>query len=259
MMNANNGGDFSTLARKIKSGIDRNTGDSISSLRKTKGGGLLIKVRGDQAVVDIVKVETVKAAGSDVTVRQLQQRTLIEIRDIDAWSDREDIISSISSERTIHRDAIKVISLRTLYCGTQSTLVLLSTDKAREILKNARLRVGVVSYRVRVVEKRRTRCFRCVAFAHESKGCKGVDWSRCCRRCGQNLHFAKDCVTDAFDAATFAKVLQGKLASNVEEKENVMSNGCGSFPTNKHEQKQGGSGASVMHTEGARGRHIVHK
>jgi len=88
--------DFSALALKIKSRIS--VGNNITGMRMTKKGSLLLEVRGDQDALDSVRSEVTRAAGTGANVRQLQQRTMLEIRDIDTWSDRGDIVDSIVNE-----------------------------------------------------------------------------------------------------------------------------------------------------------------
>lgn len=175
-------------------------------IRKTRNGGLVIEVRGDQATVNIVKEETSRAAGSDVAIRMLQQRTMVEIRDIDAWSDRGDVKDSIHHETSIPEDSI--VSLRTAFGGSQTVLVLIPMANAKATTAGDRIKISVVNCRVRLIEKKRTRCYRCLAFDRKANECKGVDRTKCCRRCGDVRYFAKDCKKDALEAASFGKILR---------------------------------------------------
>jgi len=146
-------------------------------MRKTKNGGLLLEVRGDQAVVDTVRSEISRAVGDEVNIRQFQQRTLVEIRDIDLWSDRVDVTESIVRETSLQSDMVNVISLRSTYGRSQTALVLLPTTKANDILASGRLKISVVYCRVRLADKGKGRCFKCLAFNHEANVCKGTDRS----------------------------------------------------------------------------------
>lgn len=94
--------DFSAVTNRIKSRVNQKTvGKSIIGMRKTSKGKLLLEVRGDSMAVDTVKAEIARAAGEDVYVRLLQQRSLIEIRDIDLWSERTDVVESLCRETNI--------------------------------------------------------------------------------------------------------------------------------------------------------------
>jgi len=166
--------DFPALAKKIKTGMDKKTvGDNITGIRKTRNGGLLIEVRGDQATVDIVKEEASRAAGGDAAIRVVQQRTMVEIRDIDAWSDRGDVKDSIHHETSIPEDSIKIVSLRTAFGGSQTALVLLPTANAKAIIADGRIKISVVNCRVRLVEKKRTRCYRCLGIRPRGQRMQG--------------------------------------------------------------------------------------
>lgn len=56
MINIDNQDDFPALAKRVKSGVNRDTvGDATTSMSKTKNGGLLLEIRGDQTVVDTVR------------------------------------------------------------------------------------------------------------------------------------------------------------------------------------------------------------
>lgn len=75
-----------------------------------------------------------ESAGQDVNVRLLGQKTMIEIRDIDAWTDKEDISDCIARETPIAKENINIVNLRASYGGTQTALVLLPTRQARDVV-----------------------------------------------------------------------------------------------------------------------------
>lgn len=79
--------DFPALAKRIKDGMDGKTiGNGKTSMKKAKNGGILMEVRGDEAAVEAIRSEVAKSAAQDVSVRLLGQKTMLEIRDIDAWT-----------------------------------------------------------------------------------------------------------------------------------------------------------------------------
>lgn len=209
MVNIDNQADFPALAKRVKEAVNGDTiGDAITGMRKTRGGALLLEIRGDHTVADTVKLEVARAAGGDADVRVLQQKCLVEVRDIDAWSDRSDISDSISKATGLPKDNVQVVGLRTMWDRSQTALTLLPLKDARGLIDKGRVKIGLVSCRVRLAEKKGRRCFRCLAFDHESKDCKGTDRSKCCRRCGGTGHYARECNTDADAAAAFGKTLR---------------------------------------------------
>jgi len=83
--------------------------------------------------------------------------------------------------------------MRTHFGGAQSAVVLAPASLVRDLLAAARIKIGMVSCRVRIPVRRVTRCYRCLSFGHLSKECKGPDRTTCCRRCGEDGHKAISC------------------------------------------------------------------
>ncbi|CAI6361113.1 unnamed protein product [Macrosiphum euphorbiae] len=133
---------------------------------------------------------------------------MLEIRDIDAWTDKEDIAVCIARETPIAKENINIVNLRASYGGTQTALVLLPTRQARDVVEKGRLKISVVSCRVRQAERRIARCFKCLAHGHDTKTCQGTDRGKNCRRCGTIGHLAKDCKAEAAEAAAFKSILE---------------------------------------------------
>jgi len=154
MVDAANSNDYPALVKRIKDGMDGNiVGNNITGMKQAKNGGLLLEVRGDVAAVEALSAEVAKSAGQDASVRLLQQKTMLEIRDIDAWTSKEDIADSIERKTAVAKSNIYVVSLRASYGGTQTALVLLPTSQARVIVDKVRLKISVVSCRVRLAER----------------------------------------------------------------------------------------------------------
>ncbi|KAL4082651.1 hypothetical protein QTP88_029712 [Uroleucon formosanum] len=115
--------DFPALATKIRGGVDRRViGDSITGMRQAKSGGLLIEVRGDQVQFEAVRAEISRSAGSEVEVRALQQRVMVEVRDLDQWSTVTEVAEATASATGTPTEQLRVFSLRKRYGGSQSVL-----------------------------------------------------------------------------------------------------------------------------------------
>lgn len=79
--------DFPSLVKKNRGGANREAlGNHVVGMRQAKAGGLLITVRGNSSQVEAVRVEITKTIGDGVGVRSLEQRSLIEIKDLDEWT-----------------------------------------------------------------------------------------------------------------------------------------------------------------------------
>jgi len=177
--------EFPELAKKIRGGVNSEIiGNSVVSMRQAKSGSLLIEVRGDQTQVEAVRAEVARSAGSEVEVRALQQRALVEICDLDQWTTPDEIVAAMSTAAdAVGRDVIKVVSLRKRFGGSQTALVSISLGASRGLINSGRLLVGMVCCRDRMADPK-VRCFRCLSW-HMAKDCGGPDRTNCCRRCGE--------------------------------------------------------------------------
>jgi len=126
------------LARKIRSGVNKDIiGGHVTGMRKTRTGGLLIEVREDQAQVETVRAEVARSVGTDIGVRSLLRRDLIEIRDLDEWATKEEVVEALAAFSEDNGEAsLKVVSLRKQYGGVQAALVLSLLEISRKVLKD---------------------------------------------------------------------------------------------------------------------------
>ncbi|XP_054085772.1 uncharacterized protein LOC128921646 [Zeugodacus cucurbitae] len=184
---------YAEILRKIKSESTLSGfGNIVTKIRKTQSGEMLLQLSG--AVMPTDSQENMrKCLGDQANVKLLTQETLLECKDLDEVTNKEEVLYALqrqlgNSELTIA--AIK--SLRKSYGDTQTALIKLPVEAARQLLLNKKLKVGWVNCRIREYRQPQ-RCFKCLDFGHTSKACKNEDRSRLCRRCGEGEHQAKDC------------------------------------------------------------------
>jgi hypothetical protein len=202
--------DFPALAKKIRNDIKSEViGDHVVGMRQTKSGGLLFELRGDQEQLDLVRAEISRSAGPGITLRELRQEKLLEIRDLDEWSTKKDVEEAIARESQA-TSGVRVLSIRKKYGGQQIALVSAPIEALEPILKTGRLRVGMISCRARLTEQK-ARCFKCLCLGHIAKVCQGPDRSSCCWRCGQLGHRAAGCTATAEQAAVFSKEIASEV------------------------------------------------
>lgn len=172
--------EFPALAKTLHSApIISAEENKIVAMRKTKSGDMLVEVDGDAATVSAVKGEIARVAGERAIVRELSRSSVVEIRDVDSWSDKNDLLQALVVETGITDDDLKVISFRKGYGGTRVAAVLLPLPVTYKLVEKGKVRVGLVNCRVRLGEKR-TRCFKCLAMGHLSRDCTGPSRVKCC-------------------------------------------------------------------------------
>lgn len=111
--------EFPALVRKIRGRVSRDIiGNHVVGLRQAKSGGLLIEVRGDTDQIETVRAEVSRSTCTEVHVRTIQQRAMLEIRDIDEWTSKEKVVDAVATSSGTGRDAVKVLNLRRQVGGT---------------------------------------------------------------------------------------------------------------------------------------------
>jgi len=172
--------EFPVLVQKLQKEANQDIiGNSVVGMRQAKNGDLLIQIRGDANQVDAVRQEVTRSAGTDIEVRALQNRLMVEVRDLNEWTTREEIQESVSSIGRCEQAMVNVISLRKQYDGVQVALVLAPQDTVRWLSELGHVKVGMVYCCIRECDKR-IRCYKCLAYGHDSKICRSTDQSKCC-------------------------------------------------------------------------------
>jgi len=126
------------------------------------------------------------------------------VRDLDQWTSSAEVLDAVVDVTSIGKEDVRVVSIRKKFRGTQMALVSIPLSEAKKMTESGRLRVGMVSCRVRPADPK-VRCFRCLRFGHMSKSSKGPDRTDCCRRCGEAGHRAAGCSAAASVAIAFDK------------------------------------------------------
>jgi len=194
---------FPELLKTIRANVNpAATGDRISKIRETRNGDLLVEVNGGPESADVVRTELEKSLGPGGSVRTLEQRILIELRDLDGVTTNEDITEALSRDFDVRVEDVKIFNIRKSYGGSQAATLLVPSGIASRLLERGRMRVGLVYCRAREGSST-ARCFRCFATGHVARDCRGIDRSSDCRRCGRTGHFAKGCDASREDAMAF--------------------------------------------------------
>jgi len=197
-------------AKKIRSENNAEViGDHVIGIRKTKNGGLLIELREDPIIVEKVRAELARTAGEGIRVKTLQKKEVINISDLDEWSDKPEIIEAVSKATGVHHSQISIHNLWRQYGRAQTAAVLVPQSVARALLVTGRLKIGMINCRLRLGE-RRTRCYQCLCFDHVAEACLGPDRKNSCWRCGTGSHKANMCTASEKEVNSFNKLIISK-------------------------------------------------
>lgn len=181
-------GDLKTKAKPEDSGT------VVKSIRRTQNGDVLLELGkpGDKAGF----AASLKAAlGDKGTVRSLDPKTSVEIRDLDGLSSETEVAEAIRKALPELKEggaAPKIWLTKPNRSEQRTAVVQLGEKAANKLLSLQHLRVGWVSCRIR----RRVevpRCFRCLGYGHSSRNCGGPDRGKNCLRCGGVGHERKGC------------------------------------------------------------------
>lgn len=188
---------YADILRQVKSDPTLNAlGENVKSIRKTEKGELLLQLnKPAHQNTSEFKKSVEDALGSTAEVRALSQEVLLEIKDIDEVTTKEDVYEAIRRESEIFKivQQSAVRTLRRAYGGTQTATIGLSATLANKLLEIGKIRIGWVFCRVREKIAPR-RCYKCLNFGHTAGRCKGQnDYSGRCLRCGEDGHKIKTC------------------------------------------------------------------
>jgi len=103
-----------------------------------------------------------------VTVSALSQRSVVELRLVDSWSDRDEVTQALAVVSGLPREDILIISLRRDFGGSP----VLPAVAAHKLVEKGRARIGLVNCRVRPAQTR-TRCFRCLSWDMSPRTARG--------------------------------------------------------------------------------------
>ncbi|XP_046661608.1 uncharacterized protein LOC124354883 [Homalodisca vitripennis] len=191
------GRSFADVLGQIKTQAKpEETETTIKSIRRTQNGDVLLEL-GKSRDKDGFAASLKTALGDKGSIRTLQPRCSVEIRDLDALSTEDEVIKALKKalpELPGEAGGLKVWLTKPNRSQQRMAIAELGEKHANKLLSLQHLRVGWVSCRLkqRVIVQR---CYRCLAFGHSSRTCRGPDRSFNCLRCGDQGHKKKDCTS----------------------------------------------------------------
>lgn len=83
---------------------------------------MLIEINGDTSAVEAIKEKVIKAVSKSTSIRTLALNGSMEVREIDSWTDMNDILQALTSFSNVKPEEIKVINIRKTYGESLGTI-----------------------------------------------------------------------------------------------------------------------------------------
>lgn len=187
------GKTYAEVLREIRTKVNpADTETVVRAIRRTRSGEVLVELgrqTGDKAAFGN---NLRSSLGGAASVRTLEPKETVEIRDLDDLTTAEEVTAAVISATGGKAENLVVSLTNSNNRAQRMAIVTLSTREARILLTAQHIKVGWVSCRVRE-RVQVPRCFRCLNYGHHANTCKGPDRSRLCFKCMKGDHKAKQC------------------------------------------------------------------
>lgn len=191
-------GENSTYANTLKGVMNSLNGagltDEVDTVRKTKDGNLLLRMRKLTAKTSEVLAVAKQTMGAEVIIKT--NAVAVEIRELDEDITKEELVSHISDILSAPIAPGNVKALKPSFGGKMMAVVLLPAPAANQLVSGPRLRIGWSSCKT-IIRVPVIRCQRCLDFGHKRNTCSGPDRSNKCTNCWEMGHQRKDCEAEA--------------------------------------------------------------
>ncbi|XP_045535470.1 uncharacterized protein LOC123721270 [Papilio machaon] len=131
--------------------------------------------------------------GGDITVSRPTKMSEMIVAGLDDSVTKDEVTAAVAAKGGCAANCIKVGTLRQERSGLFAVWVSCPVEAAKRVVEG-KLLVGWVSARVKLLERRELRCFKCLHSGHVKARCTAeVDRGLQCYRCGQLGHRAAEC------------------------------------------------------------------
>ncbi|XP_045542251.1 axoneme-associated protein mst101(2)-like [Papilio machaon] len=131
--------------------------------------------------------------GGDITVSRPTKMSEMIVAGLDDSVTKDEVTAAVAAKGGCAANCIKVGTLRQERSGLYAVWVSCPVEAAKRVVEG-KLLVGWVSARVKLLERRELRCFKCLHSGHVKARCTAeVDRGLQCYRCGQLGHRSAEC------------------------------------------------------------------
>ncbi|CAB0041326.1 unnamed protein product [Trichogramma brassicae] len=145
VIKAKDASTYADILRTLKSEptLQLSVGSSVQNIRRSAAGALVLQLRKNVDNASTLGAELGKVLGDAATASALQHRTMIEIRDLDECTTKDEITVALSTSLSApHLNKDVVNTLQKAYAGTQAAVAALPDDLAAKALKLGHIRIG---------------------------------------------------------------------------------------------------------------------
>lgn len=167
----------------------------IRSVRRTRTGDVLLELGPKTKDKATLREAMINVLGDTATVRCLEPRITLEIRDLDCLTTENEVREAVVRALNNYTGDFKISLSKANSREQRSAYIEIAAREGFELIKTGRIKIGWVSCKV-VRRAIVTRCYACFGFGHQQRDCKGPDRTNLgviCFKCGGKGHMQKDC------------------------------------------------------------------
>lgn len=189
--NPSAGNSYADVMRKVLAEVDlKETGVEVTRTRRTKTGAILLEVKGKEGA-DLLASKLRGTIGEWAEVARPTKSTKVLVTNIPDWLDDHRVVSDIQAADEGLAEA--KISIRENAGGGRVATMTVSVATALRLSVAGAIRVGLGKSRIKLLEAKKIRCFRCDDLGHIATSCTAENASKKCFRCRQTGHLVAAC------------------------------------------------------------------
>ncbi|XP_056647215.1 reticulocyte-binding protein homolog 2a-like [Diorhabda sublineata] len=188
---------FSDVLKNIKNVVNvEKIGVKVESVRKTGGGDLLVKVKG-QGAAERLKEEINNRIGAKMDMTVKRKEAIFTVMEVDPSVTPLELKEAVCQWTGIDGEEVEVRGMRESRGGGQTATLAIREERAAALRTAQKIKVH---WQYCSVKERFTplRCYRCLEYGHSTYNCSGKDRSRCCFNCIKEGHRAQECQNEAW-------------------------------------------------------------
>jgi len=189
--NPKEGTTYAEVMKKVLDEIDlQEMGVEVCRTKRTKTGSILLEVKGKSGA-DALASRLSGTIGDQARVSRPVRTTKVLVVNIADWLDNDRVIEDIRS--AVEGLSLAPISVRDNTGGGRVATITAPMDIALRLAAVGAIKVGIGRCRVKLLEVKKVRCFRCDELGHMSNVCTATPPRKKCFRCKGADHLIADC------------------------------------------------------------------